>query len=168
MIRTITLSLTVLAGTAAMIASAFGAFGRTLLAQQAAGMPFISTPSSTELLTMDNGTMRFLAEAKTTNGAVTVIETSMRPGYWTNAHQHPFPEYIYYMEGTPSVEIDGVRQQVTPGSFVWIPPKTLHRLGNDGKTPTRGLLMTSPAQPQLEAMFRQRHQDFNKANTPKP
>ena len=166
--RPLTLSLTVFAGVALIVASALGAFGPTVLAQQAAGTPFVSPPSSTELLTMDNGTMRFLAEAKTTNGAVTVIETSMRPGYWTNAHQHPFPEYIYYMEGTPSVEIDGVRQQVTPGSFVWIPPKTLHRLGNDGKTPTRGLLMTSPAQTKLEAMFRQRAEDFKKANPPKP
>jgi quercetin dioxygenase-like cupin family protein len=163
-VRTLTLSVTVFVGTAAMVASALGAFGPTLLAQQAAGTPFISTPDSTELLTMDHGTMRFLAEAKTTDGAVTVIESSMRSGYRTNAHRHPFPEYVYVMEGILTLEIEGVRHQVTPGGLGFIPPKTLHALGNDGQTPTRGLLMTSPAQTKLEAMFRQRDQELKKAN----
>ena len=103
--------------------------------------------------------MRFLAETKTTNGAATVIESSMRPGYRTDAHMHPFPEYVYVIEGTLTLEIAGVRHQLTPGSLGWVPAKTLHALGNDGQTPTRGLLMTSPAQSKLEAMFRQRGVD---------
>lgn len=166
MVRTLTLSLTVFAGVASMVAPALGVFGRTAFAQQAMVSPVVSLPGSAELLTMDSGTMRVLAEGKTTNGAVTVLDSVLRPGYWTNPHTHNFAESFYVYEGTMTVEIAGVRHQLTPGSYAWVPPNVSHALGNDGGSQVRNVLTTTPAG--IETMFRRRAEEFRKTNPPKP
>ena len=167
MIRTLTLTFTAGAGAAAMVASSFGAFGPTVLAQQPAAPPIIATPGTTEVLTIETGTIRILVEGKQTNGAVTVVEGVVEPGHCVPVHTHAYAESFHILEGTMTLQTADATRQLAAGDYVYVPPKVPHGFCNKGQTPFRNILTATPSG--IEAMFRRRAEESKKAQAqPQP
>jgi len=47
-------------------------------------------------------------------------------------HSHPWPHINYILEGHGEIEIDGRIEQVSKGSYAFIPGNTLHQFRNTG------------------------------------
>jgi quercetin dioxygenase-like cupin family protein len=61
----------------------------------------------------------------------------LAPGGELLLHRHPPLELYYFLEGTGVVTLGAVDHRVQPGSTVYIPGGTPHRIRNDGAVPLR-------------------------------
>jgi len=52
----------------------------------------------------------------------------------TPKHSHPWPQISYMIEGDGELLIDGKINQVTPGSYAFIPSGAMHQYRNVGTT----------------------------------
>ena len=73
-----------------------------------------------------------LVEAKL-GSAVSLIE----PGETLEKHKHPVTEFIYLVNGTAEVSVEGQTQKLTEGDVVVVPPNKLHCVSNCGNEPFR-------------------------------
>lgn len=61
-------------------------------------------------------------------------------------HVHKVTTEIFYvLEGTLSIEANGRTTELGPGGCAYVPPGITHTFGNPGDTPTKYLLIASPA-----------------------
>jgi len=51
----------------------------------------------------------------------------------TPKHEHPWPHINYFIEGQGVLEIDGVINEVSQGSYAFVPENTLHQFRNTSK-----------------------------------
>jgi quercetin dioxygenase-like cupin family protein len=84
----------------------------------------------------------------------------MPRGTGARPHSHPNEQWVYVLEGTLHVEVDGVQAVAKPGSLVYFPPNSVHSsmAGADcdvvfltGKDLTHGIWGTPVDQSSLEA-----------------
>ncbi|MGX7678306.1 cupin domain-containing protein [Jatrophihabitans sp. DSM 45814] len=61
------------------------------------------------------------------------------------AHTHDFEQAYFVVEGSMTVEIDGVVSQIGPNYLVVFPPNVPHRNWNDGPEPVTYLSVNSPS-----------------------
>ena len=54
-------------------------------------------------------------------------------GGFTPKHSHPWPHINYMIEGEGELMIDGKINKVSPGSFAFVPPGSIHQFRNAGK-----------------------------------
>jgi quercetin dioxygenase-like cupin family protein len=47
-------------------------------------------------------------------------------GTGARAHSHPNEQWVYVLEGTLLIEVDGQKSQAKPGSLVYFPPNSVH------------------------------------------
>jgi quercetin dioxygenase-like cupin family protein len=50
----------------------------------------------------------------------------MPKGTGARPHSHPNEQWVYMIEGTLLVEVDGVKAEAKPGSLVYFPPNSVH------------------------------------------
>jgi quercetin dioxygenase-like cupin family protein len=50
----------------------------------------------------------------------------MPKGTGARAHSHPNEQWVYVIEGTLLIEVDGVKGEAKPGSLVYFPPNSVH------------------------------------------
>jgi len=50
----------------------------------------------------------------------------MPKGTGARAHSHPNEQWVYVIEGTLLVEVDGHKAEAKPGSLVYFPPNSVH------------------------------------------
>lgn len=88
-----------------------------------------------------------LASGEDTGSQWAVLEYRVAPRFpGTPAHWHAqTTEALYVLDGELSLSLDHVRQRAGPGTFVRVPPGTVHRLCNDTDQPARYLLLVTPA-----------------------
>ncbi len=58
----------------------------------------------------------------------------VEPGGFTPKHLHPWPHSNYILEGNGEVMIDGKINQLSCGSYAYIPGNTPHQFQNQGQT----------------------------------
>lgn len=54
-------------------------------------------------------------------------------------HRHPWFHVNYIIEGTGTLEIDGVRNEIAAGSYAFVPGNALHQFSNASDKPLRFL-----------------------------
>ena len=56
---------------------------------------------------------------------------SLKPGGHTPKHSHDWEHVNYVISGSGTLEIDGQKNQMTKGSFAFVPPNATHQYSND-------------------------------------
>jgi quercetin dioxygenase-like cupin family protein len=69
----------------------------------------------------------------------------LRPGQAQTPHAHAGSDKVYVvLEGRPTVELDGERQELREGDAVLCPAGSSHGLRNDGPSDARVLVLMTP------------------------
>jgi mannose-6-phosphate isomerase-like protein (cupin superfamily) len=68
-------------------------------------------------------------------------------------HFHTYDEVIYVLEGTGTMEMEGERMPLEPGSCIQLPARTVHCLANEGDDLMRVLAVFRPAGSPAEAYY---------------
>ena len=85
------------------------------------------------------------------------FETLDPPGTFVPPHIHPTQdEFIYMLEGSFDLYLDGAWTKAGPGALVRMPRGMPHGYYNRGTTPARALFSVSPAR-RLRELFDQLH-----------
>lgn len=81
------------------------------------------------------------------------FETFDPPGTFVPPHIHPTQdEFIYMLEGSLDLYLDGQRHKANPGDLVRMPRGIPHGYYNNGTVPARALFWVSPAR-RLRELF---------------
>jgi quercetin dioxygenase-like cupin family protein len=83
-----------------------------------------------------------IAYPKTDSAEVTALRLEIGPGGETGRHMHPYPTFVYVLEGAIEVEVDGGRVHTYKAgdSFLEV-VNTWHNGKNKGTTPARTLVV---------------------------
>ena len=85
------------------------------------------------------------------------FETYDPPGTFVPPHIHPTQdEFIYMLEGSFDLYLDGAWTKAGPGALVRMPRGLAHGYYNRGSTPARALFWVTPAR-KLRALFDHLH-----------
>jgi mannose-6-phosphate isomerase-like protein (cupin superfamily) len=86
------------------------------------------------------------AGSEQTAGSLFLSETTVAPGFpGPPPHRHStLHDMFYVLEGTLSVQLGDEITPFGPGSFVCVPPGTVHTFSNPGEHPVRFLNFSTP------------------------
>ena len=109
--------------------------------------PFIVRPGEGRLLDLGNFQAVVLADAPSTSGAFTVLQTQGEPsGFGPPLHVHrDAAEAFYVLEGTYLMHVEDKQNLCAPGSFVYVPPNVVHTFKVVSQEAGRKLNLFSPA-----------------------
>lgn len=88
--------------------------------------------------------LRFLCDARETNGAWSLFEEEIPPGLGPPPHRHPWDEAYYVLEGEVEFEIDGERVTIGAGDFARLPANTIHAFKGASPEGSRVLIFAAP------------------------
>ena len=95
------------------------------------------------------GTSEFVikATADSTGGGLFLQEATIHPGSPTPAphHHDHMVDMFYVLEGVLTVRLGDATHAAGPGTFVCVPPGTVHTFANDTDAPVRLLNFSTPA-----------------------
>jgi quercetin dioxygenase-like cupin family protein len=107
-----------------------------------------------EVLSVVGDRIRILADGRMTGGRCVLFENISPPGGGPPLHRHTHDdEFFFVLEGTMKFRIDGRDTVVSAGASVAAPRGTVHAFANIGSSPSRMIVMCSPAG--LEGPFRE-------------
>lgn len=113
------------------------------------------TPDEVETQVFDWGSIKWLSEPRVTNAErITAGLVILEPGKGHTRHNHPGVEEILYVVSGTGIQMvedaEGrpVRQKVSAGDLVHIPPDVYHETINTGWEPMRILAVYSPPGPE--------------------
>lgn len=87
---------------------------------------------------------------------MSVDTSSVDPGFTSNAHSHEDQEEIFYcLSGRGRIMVDDEEMPLEPGVAVYVPPKSIHQLINDGDEILKVLSAVSP--PFIPEKFKKDH-----------
>jgi quercetin dioxygenase-like cupin family protein len=107
----------------------------------------ILEPGGGERITIGASTLSIKAETATTGGTVFMSETELEAGFpGPPAHVHDrLHDMFYVLEGVLTFLVDGETIDAQPGTFVCVPPGTVHTFANRSDGPVRFLNLNTPA-----------------------
>jgi mannose-6-phosphate isomerase-like protein (cupin superfamily) len=99
-----------------------------------------------ERLGVGNSELFLKATGEDTAGSFFLSETVVEPGFpGPPPHTHErLHDMFYVLEGTLTMDIDGERRELAPGSFACVPPGVAHTFSNPGGAPVRFLNLNTP------------------------
>ena len=100
---------------------------------------------STEVIHLLGDTIRVLAGATDTDGAVSVVEVTSPPGGGPPLHTHPETEVFVALDGELELEVDGSVLRLRAGEAATAPAGTPHTYRNASDAPARFLVAITPA-----------------------
>lgn len=89
--------------------------------------------------------LRFLCDAKDTQGAWSLMEEVIPLGLGPPPHRHDWDEAYYVIEGALEFEMDGKPVRVGSGDFAYLPRGTVHAFKGASPSPARVLIFAAPA-----------------------
>ena len=89
--------------------------------------------------------LRFLCDAKDTEGAWSLMEQEIPVGHGPPPHRHDWDEAYYVIEGVLDFQVDGEAVRVESGGFAYFPRNTVHAFQGASPSPTRVLIFAAPA-----------------------
>ena len=108
-------------------------------------LPLVVTPEDALPVRPFGLDMHILLSTEASGGATSVIIASHNPGEGPPHHlHHSQEEYIFIVEGTYQVIVNGAEQTVGAGTLLFIPRGTVHSFKNVGDTVGRMLDWTLP------------------------
>jgi quercetin dioxygenase-like cupin family protein len=88
----------------------------------------------------------FKAVGAEPGGRLLAFETTVAPGEGPPLHyHHDMDEVLYVLEGEMRFQLGAELHPAPAGTFMFIPPGTVHAWQNVGNTPARFLAITNPA-----------------------
>jgi len=115
---------------------------------------FLLSQSEGEKIWITGDTLWFKATSAETGGAYTVIEVNSLPGNGPPPHLHENEdESIYVIDGEFEILLGAKTMRAEPGTFVFVPKKTVHRFRCIGSGPGKVLLHFTPGG--IEGFFRE-------------
>ena len=126
---------------AAILAALFPA---AALSQMQSEKPGATAPESRVLVQPPGAGFKVIS--KDTNGAYSLLENMRDPGGGVEPHTHGIEdESFYVIEGQFAFQIGERRIEAPAGTFVFGPKGVRHSYKNEGTTPGRLLVISSPA-----------------------
>jgi len=89
--------------------------------------------------------LRFLCDAKDTQGAWSLMEEEIAIGQGPPPHRHDWDEAYYILDGALDFEIDGEPVRVAAGEFAHLPRQTVHSFKGGSQDPAHVLIFAAPA-----------------------
>jgi quercetin dioxygenase-like cupin family protein len=86
------------------------------------------------------------ATSEDTGGSFFLSESTIEPGFpGPPLHRHrELHDMFYVLEGTLTMDVDGERRELGPGSFACVPPGIAHTFSNPSAGPVRFLNFSTP------------------------
>ena len=89
--------------------------------------PLIVEPDGGAVYDWSNDHIVVKTPASTTDGQVTIVEDTLKPGFHLGRHYHKrMTEVFYVLEGEVQFIFDDETVVVTPGATVTVPPGVMH------------------------------------------
>ena len=89
--------------------------------------------------------LRFLCDAKDTEGAWSLMEEEIPVGHGPPPHRHDWDEAYYVIDGALDFEIDHKPVRIGRGDFTYLPRNTVHAFKGASPSPARVLIFAAPA-----------------------
>ena len=89
--------------------------------------------------------LRFLCDAKDTNGAWSLMEEEIPSDHGPPPHRHDWDEAYYILDGEIDFEVDGQPVKSARGDFNYLPRNTVHGFKGASQSPARVLIFAAPA-----------------------
>jgi quercetin dioxygenase-like cupin family protein len=104
-------------------------------------------PGEGELLPVGGSSALLKATGESTSGTLFVSESTIEPGFpGPPPHVHRrLHDMFYVLEGTLTFHLASGTQEAPPGTFVCVPPGTVHTFSNPSAAPVRFLNLNTPA-----------------------
>jgi quercetin dioxygenase-like cupin family protein len=100
-----------------------------------------------DVITIGTSSAFFTVETSDGDGTFSLTETSLEPGFpgpVPHVHERLLDSF-YVLEGTLTLRLGEETREAPPGSFVFIPPETVHTFSNPTGEPVRVLNLMAPA-----------------------
>jgi quercetin dioxygenase-like cupin family protein len=106
----------------------------------------VHRPGEGEQLGFGPSALVLHATSETTGGTLFLAESTIQPGFpGPPPHTHEnLHDMFYVLEGTLTVELEGERLEATAGTFICVPPGTVHTFANTSDVPVRILNFNTP------------------------
>ena len=88
--------------------------------------------------------LRFLCDARETNGAWSLFEEDIPLGMGPPPHRHPWDEAYYVLHGEVDFDIDGEQVRIGAGDFTRIPANSIHGFKGVSQDGARVLIFAAP------------------------
>jgi len=126
----------------------------------------ILEPGGGERITVGASSLSIKAETATTGGTVFMSETTIEPGFsGPPPHVHDrLHDMFYVLEGTLTFLVESDTIDAQPGTFVCVPPGTVHTFTNRSDAPVRFLNLNTPAG--FEGYMRELGEAFSSGGPP--
>jgi mannose-6-phosphate isomerase-like protein (cupin superfamily) len=123
-------------------------------------------PGEDEHLPVGGSSALLKATGESTAGTLFVSETTIEPGFpGPPPHVHRrLHDMFYVLEGTLTFHLADGERQAPPGTFVCVPPGTVHTFSNSSAVPVRFLNLNTPAG--FEEYMRDLAAAFSSGRTP--
>jgi mannose-6-phosphate isomerase-like protein (cupin superfamily) len=107
----------------------------------------VSASMRTALLVYSGITVKMMVDTDLGAQLSTMFMVQYAPDGVAGAHDHPFEETYYFLEGQAEATFDGNRYELGPGDVAWAAVGCMHSFRNLGGGPLRWLETQSPQPP---------------------
>jgi mannose-6-phosphate isomerase-like protein (cupin superfamily) len=107
----------------------------------------VSASMRTALLVYSGITVKMMVDSDLGAQLATMFMVQYAPDGVAGAHDHPFEETYYFLEGQAEATFDGRRYELGPGDIAWAGVGCVHSFRNLGDGPLRWLETQSPQPP---------------------
>lgn len=116
-------------------------------AKQSQSMLAVSASMRTALLVYSGITVKMMVDSDLGAQLTTMFMVQYDPDGAAGAHDHPFEETYFFLEGEAEATFDGERYVLGPGDIAWAGAGCVHSFRNLGGGPLRWLETQSPQPP---------------------
>ena len=124
----------------------------------------MSASMRTALLVYSGITVKPMVDSDLDAQLSTMFMVQYDPDGVAGAHDHPFEETYYFLEGQAEAVLDGKRYELGPGDMAWAGVGCVHSFRNLGGGPLRWLETQSPQPPSRHAYRFARDWDYLRDN----
>ena len=117
------------------------------VARQSQELLAVSASMRTALLVYSGITVKMMVDSDLGSRLSTMFMVQYAPDGVAGAHDHPFEETYYFLEGEAEASFDGARYRLGPGDVAWAGVGCEHSFRNVGDGPLRWLETQAPQPP---------------------
>lgn len=134
-------------------------------ARQSQDLLAVSASMRTALLVYSGITVKMMVDSDLGAQLTTMFMVQYAPEGVAGAHDHPFEETYYFLEGQAEASFDGESHVLGPGDLAWAGVGCVHSFRNVGDGPLRWLETQAPQPPARHAYRFARDWDYLKGVT---
>ncbi|MGH9214478.1 MAG: cupin domain-containing protein [Acidimicrobiales bacterium] len=120
----------------------------------------VSASMRTALLVYSGITVKMMVDSDLGAQLTTMFMVQYAPDGLAGAHDHPFEETYYFLEGRAEGSFDGTTYELGPGDVAWAGVGCVHGFRNVGDGPLRWLETQSPQPPARHSYRFERDWDY--------